>query len=281
MSPRRYTVLPDRGTLLVFTDLHGNAADLAAAERAFARQRRQDSQTHVVFLGDLVHGPNLRTKEDFPEYDYEDRSWEVVSGVARLLAEHPDHAHLVLGNHDWGHVGGPHTCRFHLDEVSFMELLMDEGQRTTLHGLFEAAPLMLLAPCGVLLSHGSPDNSLTDLDQLEGLDLRLSANTPAGAQVLQSILTSYGQQPDVTDRLLDTLSRELGLDLNVVVHGHDRDTNGWYAEHHNQLQTVIFGAPDKNKRYLKLDLSARYSNVKDFKEGNEILYLHPEAGTPS
>ena len=137
MSPRRYGVLPDRGTLLVFTDLHGNASDLAAAERIFARQRRQDPEAHAVFLGDLIHGPDLRARRDFPEYDYEDRSWEVVSGVARLLAEHPDHAHLVLGNHDWGHIGGPHTSRFHQDEVRFLEQQLDEGQRMTLHGLFD------------------------------------------------------------------------------------------------------------------------------------------------
>jgi hypothetical protein len=232
----------------------------------------------VVFLGDLVHGPDGRTRRDFPEYDYEDRSWDVVSGVARLLAEHPEHAHLVLGNHDWGHVGGPHTCRFHADEVHFLEQQLTEQQRTTLHGLFETAPLMLLAPCGVLLSHGSPDNSLTALAQLEGLDLRPSANSVAGARVLGSILTSYGQQPDVTDRLLDTLSQELGLDLGVVVHGHDRDTDGWFAEFHNQLQPVIFGAPDENKRYLKLDLAARYRTVADIKEGVEILHLYQKVG---
>ncbi len=272
-------MLPDHGTLLVFTDLHGNAADLARAEQIFHRRRREDPETHAVFLGDLVHGPDDMMLQDFPEYDYEDRSRDVAQGVARLLAEHPGRVHLVLGNHDWGHVGGPHTCRFHEDEVRYLEQQLDGDQLQTLQRMFEAAPLMLLAPCGVLLSHGSPDNSLESLAQLEGLDLRLSSNSAAGARVLTSVLTSYGQQPDVTDRLLGTLSRETGLHLNVVVHGHDRDPDGWYSEFHNQLQTVIFGAPDHNKRYLELDLSARYRSVDDMKEGREIKHLHRRART--
>ncbi len=274
MSPRRYGVLPDRGTLLVFTDFHGNAADFGAACKIFARNE-EDSQTHLVFLGDLVHGPDQETRELFPGlYDYPDRSREVVQEVMELRRRFPHRVHLVLGNHDWGHVGGPHPCRFHDDEVLFLEQQLDRAGQQALHRLFRSALLMLLAPCGVLLSHGSPDNSLRDLQQLEQLDLCPSANSDGDERMLRSILTSYGQQPDVTDRLLDTVGQQLGLDLGVVVHGHDRDEEGFFTEYHNQLCPVIFGALPHKKRYLRLDLSARYRTVEDLQEGKQILLLH-------
>ena len=276
MSPRRYGVLPDRGTLLVFTDLHGNAGDLHAALEIFRRRLEQEPETHLVLLGDLVHGPDPRTRQEVPElYDYPDESWAVVQRVIDLLRSHPDHAHLVLGNHDWGHVGGPHTHRFHADEVRHLEQQLDRAQRQALGELFRAAALMLLAPCGVLLCHGAPDNSLRDLQQLEQLELTPSSNSPTEEHVLRTILTAYGQQPDVADRLLDTLGQELGLALRVVVHGHDRDEEGWFSEHHNQLCPVIFGALPHKKRYLKLDLAACYRTVEDLREDKEILLLHP------
>ena len=279
MSPRRYAVLPGRGTLLVFSDLHGNAGDLRRARQLFLRQHQQDPETQMVLLGDLVHGPDEPTRALFPElYDYPDESWAVVQGVSELLRCYPERLRLVLGNHDWGHLGGPHTSRFHTDEVRHLERQLHGAQRRTLRELFGAAPLMLAAPCGVLLCHGSPDNSLRDLRQLERLDLRPEGNDPGAGQVLRSILTAYGQQPDVTDRLLDTLGRELGLRLSVVIHGHDRDEQGWFAEYHNQLCPVIFGAPNSHKRYLALDLSARYHTVEDFREGKEILRLHQRGG---
>ena len=282
MSPRRYGVLPRQGTLLVFTDLHGNAGDLRAVRRIFLARRQQLPETHLVLLGDLVHGPDDQTRELLPElYDYADESWAVVQGVVELRRRFPEHVHLVLGNHDWGHMGGPHPSRFHDDEVQHLERQLDRDQQQQLHRLFGEALLMLVAPCGLLLCHGSPDNGLRDLRQLEGLDLHPSSNSSTDAKVLRSILTAYGQQPDVTDRLLDTLSQELGLALGVVVHGHDRDEQGWFSEYHNQLCPVTFGAPDSMKRYLELDLSARYRTVEDLKEGKEILHLHPPgSGTP-
>ena len=263
------------GSLLVFADLHGNAEDFCQLRRIFQCRRQRDPGAQLVLLGDLVHGPDARAGQDFPSlYGYPDRSWEVVQGVLELQRDHPHAVHLVLGNHDWGHVGGPHTHRFHDDEVVFLERGLERSRRQALRALFGDALLLLVAPCGVLLAHGSPGDQLREMHQLESLSLEPAADDQAAQSLLGSILTSYGQRPEVSDALLATVSHELGLSLKVVIHGHDRDEEGWFAEHHNQLCPVIFGAPRENKRYLELDLARFYGSVEDLQEGHEIRRLY-------
>ena len=68
-----------------------------------------------------------------------------------------------------------------------------------------------------------------------------------------------------------------GLDLRVVVHGHDRDEWGFFYEGETQLCPVIFGATRANKRYLRLDLGARYESAQALREDTEIVRLYAQA----
>jgi predicted phosphodiesterase len=272
---RRHRILPGEGTLLVSTDLHGNGQDFRALRELFLDRAAGRHDVHWVLLGDLVHAPDEQARAEEPTlYDYPDESWPIVEGVAELRRQWPDQVHLVLGNHDHGHIGGPRPAKFYADEVGYLESTLDEPKLARLRALFRSALLAVLAPCGVLLAHGSPDDSLKGLAQLDGLSLDPRENSRADAAILRSFLTSYGQQPQVTARLLRTLSAEVGFDLTVVVHGHDRDGEGWFCEGLNQLCPVIFGAARENKRYVELDLSARYETVADLRQGFEIRKLY-------
>jgi len=273
---RRHLILPDRGTLIVSTDLHGNGADFRRLREVFLGELHQDPAAHWVLLGDLVHGPNLRIRRSDPElFDYADESYPIVQGVAELRARYPDQVHLILGNHDHGHVGGPHTSKFHSDEVLYLESTLDESELAVLRGLFEEALLCAAAPCGVLLAHGSPSDLLSDLERLDALSLTPAENGPSGEKLLLSILQSYGQPGETSARMLKQVGTRHGLELGVVIHGHDKDEEGWFAESENQLCPVLFGAPPQNKRYLRLDLAARYRSTAEIRDGVELLRLHP------
>jgi len=275
MAVVRHRVLPARGTLLVGTDLHGNLEDLERLRELFFES---GPDTHLALLGDLVHGPDPWAREQWPTlHDYDDRSWEVVREVIALRQSYPERVHLLLGNHDHGHVGGPHTGKFHPDEVEHLESRLSPDQRAALRGLFRSALLMLIAPCGAVLAHGSPDDTLDDPARLDRVSLVTGENTPTDARVLESLLTSYGQQAEVTDRLLAALSRRVGFPLTLVVHGHDRDEEGYFVEGGNQVCPVIFGASRETKRYLRLDLAARYLGPDDLREGIELRRLYGPA----
>jgi hypothetical protein len=272
---RRHVVLPARGVLLVSTDVHGNLADFARLEAIFAEESAREPETHWVILGDAVHGPDDVARVSHPDwYGYEDESMAIVDRILAVEAAAPGRVHFVLGNHDHGHVGGPHTAKFHADEVAALESGLSEAQSARLRELFGRALLAAAAPCGVLMTHGSPDASLERLEDLDDVPLELTEMSPTQARMLRSLLTSYGQPEAECRAMLGNVSRASGMDLRVVVHGHDRDEKGFFREGGNQVCPVIFGAAREDKRYVRLDLAARYEDAEALRDGVEILRLH-------
>jgi hypothetical protein len=124
------------------------------------------------------------------------------------------------------------------------------------------------------MTHGSPDTSLTSLAALDGVTLDIRAMSGDVARMLRALLTAYGQPDAVCKEMLANVSEAAGLDLRVVVHGHDRDEKGFFREGTTQLCPVIFGAPRENKRYLRLDLAARYDDAETLRDGIEIVRLY-------
>jgi hypothetical protein len=272
---KRHVVLPSRGTLLVSTDVHGNLADFERLAQLFHEELARDAETYWVILGDVVHGPDATARSADPAlYGYADESMAIVDRILSLELQHPGHVVFVLGNHDHGHVGGPHPAKFYADEVTELESGLSLAQRARLRGLFARAPLLAAAPCGLLMAHGSPDASLTKLEDVDDVPLELEAMSPAQARMLRALLTSYGQPEETCVTMLGNVSRASGLTLGVVVHGHDRDESGFFREGEHQLCPVIFGAPRDNKRYVRADLGSRYASARALRDGVEIRRLY-------
>ena len=259
---------------LVSTDVHGNLDDHLAMERLFLFEREHEPETHWIILGDVVHAPDAESRKERPElYDHPDGSMQIIDRIALCQRNHPGHVHFVLGNHDHGHVGGPHPHKFYDDEVVSLESTLSSQERARLQQFLEAALLAVVAPCGVLMCHGSPDVALTNLSVLNELPLDVRLCTVAQRRILQTLLTSYGQPNEISKQMLANVSASAGLDLRVIVHGHDRDEEGFFYEGEHQLCLVLFGAPKQHKRYLRLDLGARYDGATALREDIEILRL--------
>jgi hypothetical protein len=272
--PRRHLVLGPPGRLLVSTDLHGNGEDFRRLRDIFLSLSAENPDTHWVQLGDVVHAPSEEARRSDPVFcDYPDESWPIVEGLIALSASHPDRVHFVLGNHDYGHIGGWHTSKFHPDEVAHLESTLDAEQRLAMRAYFGRALVGVATSCGALLSHGSPEDSIDSLDELDCIDLPTRPDDTRGPSILRSWLTAYGQPRARTERLLAALSKGLPHPLTFVVHGHDRAEEGWFVEGDNQLCPVIFGALREKKSYLLLDLEARYPGVSALAEGVEIRRL--------
>src|SRR5688572_11204268 len=119
--------LPARGRLLVATDLQGNLRDFDRMADLFrAALVENEGEAHLLFTGDLVHGPHLEPEEwpDFLGEYYRDDSMGVVEGFLDLRRKNPGKVHALLGNHEHGHCGGPHTAKFAPDEVELLESIV-------------------------------------------------------------------------------------------------------------------------------------------------------------
>lgn len=273
MLTPRHRVLPSSGWLLVSTDLHGNLDDFAALERTAEDAWRSGVDLHWAVLGDLVHGPDVSAGVRTPElYAFRDESPALIDALTAVMARHPGRVHFVLGNHDAGHVGFKHTSKFHPDEVEALEARLTPEQRDRLRALCSDALLALVAPCGLLLTHGAPGDDLEALSLLDG-PLPAARDQDARFRAVNELLWSYGQPGPVAAAMLARISREVGFELRVVVHGHDRDESGWFIEGGNQVQPVLFGAPRENKRYLWVDLSKPVTSCEAL-EAASLRHLH-------
>lgn len=271
---RRHLVLPPRGRALVSTDLHGSWDDFVALRARF-EALRASGPAHWILAGDLVHGPSDGdARSGHALYGYEDASPRLVREVAALVAADPEHVHFVLGNHDHGHVGGPRTAKFHPDEVAALEVRLGAAEKHALCTLFESALLAVALPCGALVCHGSPDDTLERLADLDTIALEEGRNDPYRARVLASWLRSYGQPESRTARLLEKLSRDLPFPLTFVLHGHDKDERGIFWEGKNQVCPVLFGAYREERRAIVLDLTERYPDARALRDGLEVVRVH-------
>lgn len=271
---RRHLILPAEGTLLVNTDLHGNGEDF---ERMASLFEASPAGTHWVILGDVVHAPNERARTNRPDlYGYDDASGEIVERIVQLQAQYAGRVHFVLGNHDWAHIGGPRVAKFWPDEAHHLEAQLTPAQLLALRELFRGALLCAIAPCGVFLSHASP-GALIDIEELDTIDVGGHVNAREHA-LIKELTNYYGQREAVTRSFLEHVSQQVGHVLTCVVHGHDRDEAGWFVQEETQLCPVIFGAPRENRRYLRLQLDARYDSVHALRDGHELLRLWDSHG---
>lgn len=270
--------LSGEGPVLVSTDLHGCWEDFVALERRFEALCQRDPRARWVLLGDLVHGPSPEIAARQPElYGYEDASAAIVARVAERVVSEPERVLFVLGNHDHAHLDGRPTRKFYDDERAHLESGMSPEAVAQLRGLFEGALLAVSTSCGALLTHGSPGVELTSLDDLGAIDLRPGAfRTQTQRDMLETVLWSYGQLPEITDQMLAQINHALppAEAQRVVIHGHDRDEAGWFVEGHNQLCPVIFGAHRADRRCVILDLSARYTSVEALCRPDVLVRVH-------
>ncbi len=277
---RRVARLPARGVLLVATDLQGNYGDYEAMKAVYAAEEAAGNSPILAFCGDLVHGPSPELNEPgaWPDYlgaAYVDRSadlirdFEAYTRAARVFS--------LLGNHEHAHIGGPVVPKFYDDEAAVLDgALGDDTER--IHAFLNEFPLLAVAPCGVVLTHGAPRRAEPDLAAFERLRYegyaRRSIHQMYDADTLGALLWSRSATPAQAARLLEVTSLD-GAPNAFVAYGHDIVREGWETTADNQIcVSTSFGLFDEHKVYLRLDLAHRYRSALELRVGHEIRPLY-------
>jgi hypothetical protein len=270
--------LPDRGRLLVCTDLQGCLRDFERFVQIFEQallDHRGDA--HVLFTGDLIHGPHIEP-EDWPDFlgeYYRDASGEVMMAYAELTAQYPGRVHALLGNHEHGHVGGPHTAKFAADEVALLEQILGPSATARMRGIIHTFALAAVSRCGAAFTHGAPAAQIDSIAELEAADLS-GAGYASPLDVLDTpIVGKILWARSATDAESRRFLR--AINCTIAIYGHDVIPEGFEIVGDTQMVvSTSFGLFDTNKVYVSLDLAAKYRTVHDLRIGHEILPLYPD-----
>lgn len=270
--------LPDRGRLLVCTDLQGCMRDYRRMVEIFEQALHKNAgDCHLLFTGDLIHGPHIEP-EDWPDFlgeYYRDASGELIVAYAGLAAQYPGKVHALLGNHEHGHIGGPHTAKFAADEVALLEHILGPASTQRMKGIIHTFDLAAVSKCGAIFTHGAPAAQIDSIADLEAADLSGAhyaspldvLDTPVIGKVLWARSATEAEARRFLKATKGTLS----------IFGHDVIPEGYEMIGDEQIiVSTSFGLYDQNKVYLSLDLAGRYKNVRDLKVGREILPLYPD-----
>lgn len=274
------TVASTRGPVLVSADLHGNLADFERLRDLFLASDARGEQPMWISVGDWVHGPpdeaargDVLDRFGVPLYAYRDETPALLEQLFALMDRFGDRVLSVCGNHEHAHIGGRRTSKFHRDEAAHLEARMPPAAVAELRRRFATWPLVVrIAACGVAITHGAPiPASVADFEAAR------YAGAAASSDVLHSAMVRYGFCRGEDVELLARLS-EPGCELGVLVHGHDREEEGFHPNGPAALLLCTsFGARRARKSYLWLDRAQRHASLDALRDGSEIRRLWPDA----
>ncbi len=274
--------LPDHGTLLISTDIHGNYDDYLRMRSLFEdAYRRSNGDAWMLFTGDLIHGPPY-TQQEWPDYlgtYYSDNSQSVLDDFLQLRDFLGDRILTLIGNHEHSHVGGPKTHKFgrRPSEAGWFEQAIGPEVTARYAKFFRTLPLICVAPCGIVVSHGAPRVMKPDFEEVatagfDGYD-HLTAADMADIPIVGELLWCRSTGPLVVRRYLRELEVD-GCRNSIAIYGHDPVREGYDKASAEQLcLSTSYGLKNVNKRYLELDLSKHYGSVDDLRDGIELKSL--------
>src|SRR5690242_4550391 len=228
--------LPGHGRLLVCTDLQGCLRDFDRMVEIYKEVHAEtDGDAHLLFTGDLIHGPHLEPHEwpDFLGEYYRDDSGGLVEAFVDLRQRYPGRVHALVGNHEHGHIGGPHTAKFAADEVVLLEAQLGPAAAARMRDVLASFALAAVAPCGAVFTHGAPAAAISSIKDVERADLSgFELDSPLDildTPVVGPILWARSAAPDVAARFV----RAMGG--TIAIYGHDVIPEGFERIGNEQL----------------------------------------------
>jgi hypothetical protein len=280
---RKLAQLPDRGILIVATDLQGNFGDYEELKRIHQSELSRGEAAILALTGDLVHGPSPDMADAWPDYlgtQYADRSAELILDFERYTRTAP--AFSLLGNHEHAHIGGPVVAKFYDDEAAVLDLALG-AEKERIHDFFRSFPLLARSRSGVVLTHGAPGATEPDEAAFEFLAYEGHRDVPIFEMhrhgTVGALLWSRAARAESARALLDTL---LGQERagGFVAFGHDVVREGWATDGDEQIcVSTSYALEDARKVYLRLDLSRVPKKATDLRFGVEILPLRRSSYT--
>lgn len=142
--------------LVVSGDIHGNRTNLA---KIIEYAKLAQHGNRYLVLQEIIHGP------PDPKSGH-DRSCELLLRAARLKIAHPEQVIFLLGNHDIAQATGNEIlkdgksyCKSFSEGLAFAFADDADDASDAINDFLLSAPLAVLCPNKVLVTHSVPDNN--------------------------------------------------------------------------------------------------------------------------
>ncbi len=272
----RVVELPDRGRLIVATDVQGHVADFDCVARRFTEAMKDKDGAILVVTGDLVHGPELEER-DWPDYlgsFYHGDSKTVLEHAAELEDRFPGRVHYLLGNHEHSHVGGPVVSKFFPDEAERLEQLLGVEGTLRMRAWLKTWPFVALAKkARIVMMHAAPHAKIKSTEDLERLPLDGSYDIPLEDMAARSTLGALLWARTTSTERAFAFLHAIDPEARVAVYGHDVARTGYAIEREPLLcVSTSFGCYDGDKLYLEWDLSQPVESAQHLSSGLRVLY---------
>ena len=247
--------LPDYGRLIVVSDLHGNFKDY---KRYLKLWDKDDSNSHIVFIGDLIHS-----------MDGSDGSVEIIEDALFKSREYSNY-HCLLGNHEWAHIVGRDIYKAGKNLIKDFEMLVAhkkgclEPSLTDYVNFFKRMPYFLKTSNGIFISHAGPSAHILTMDEFNAIccdDYYSSALHGFLWNRYASENNGYAMDD------IDNFLKIVGCNLMVV--GHTVVDLGFKIIGNQMILSSSFFTSSKS--YLDIDLSKDYHDMNDLIEDIKIL----------
>ncbi len=277
---RRVVTLPERGRLIVSTDLQGNVGDFEIVEEIYERAAKRPEGAVLVITGDLVHGPELQPGE-WPDYlgsYYRGDSKQLLEKAKKLADRHPGRVHYLLGNHEHAHVGGPVVAKFFPDEARRLEELLGPAATRAMKAWMRTWPFVAVAPkAGLVMLHAAPHAAIDRADDLDKLPLDGFLDLTLADSAARATLAALLWARTTSSERAHAFLKAILPGSKVAVYGHDVARGGYAIDREPLLcVSTSFGCFDGDKLYLEWDLATPAKTAADV--ANRGLHpLHPTA----
>jgi hypothetical protein len=273
-------VLPDRGKLIVATDLQGHVNDFDRVATVFEEAARGPDGAVLVITGDLVHGPEL-AEEDWPEYlgsFYHGDSVTLLERARDLQNRYPGRVHYLLGNHEHAHIGGPIVAKFFPDEAMRLEELLGDERAIDMREWFKTWPFVAVAPkAGLVMLHAAPHARISNIDELDQLVFDNSNGLTLEEMAARGTLGALLWARTTSSERAWNFLKAIDPNASVAVYGHDVARWGFAIDREPLLcVSTSFGCFDGDKLYLEWDLSDHAENAMDAARRG-LRPLYPDA----
>ena len=238
--------LPQKGRLLVVTDLHG---DYDSYEKYLELWDKNDENSHIVLVGDMIH-----SVLGF------DESVEILDDVIMKSRQYSNF-HVLLGNHEWAHIINRPIYKSNKNLLFNFEKLVEikKGSiQPTLDNyinFFKELPYFLKTDNGLFISHTGPSKIIKNIEDYEKI-LDEDYNNP----ILYDFLWNrpYG---DYNEEDVENFLELMGKNCMIVGH---TIVDGFKMV--GKQMIITSNILTDNRTYLDIDLEKEIKNIDEIKK---------------